>query len=67
MIWAYTIPITLLDLFMIVYQAVCFPIYGIPKVKRGDYIRLDRRHLAYLNWADKFNRESAPPGKAGGL
>jgi hypothetical protein len=57
MIWACIIPIVLLDAFMIVYQAVCFPVYGIPKVKRSDYIKLDRRHLAYLNWAEKFNCE----------
>lgn len=56
-IWSCIIPIALLDLFMTIYQAVCFPIYGIPKVKRGDYIRLDRRHLAYLNWSEKFNCE----------
>ncbi len=56
-IWSCIIPIALMDLFMTIYQAVCFPIYGIPKVKRGDYIRLDRRHLAYLNWAEKFNCE----------
>ncbi|MFC5455600.1 hypothetical protein [Prosthecobacter fluviatilis] len=56
-IWSCIIPIVLLDVFMVVYQAICFPIYGIPKVKRSDYIRLDRRHLAYLNWAEKFNCE----------
>lgn len=56
-IWACFIPIALLDLFMIVYQAICFPVYGIPKVKRSDYIQLDRRHLAYLNLAEKFNCE----------
>lgn len=56
-IWACIIPIALLDLSMIVYQAICFPVYGIPKVKRRDYIKLDRRHLAYLNWAEKFNCE----------
>lgn len=56
-IWACFIPIALLDVAMIVYQAICFPVYGIPKVKRSDYIRLDRRHLAYLNWAEKFNCE----------
>jgi hypothetical protein len=56
-IWALIIPIALADLFMFVYQSICFPIYGIPKVKRGDYIRLDRRHLAYLNWVEKINCE----------
>jgi len=56
-IWAGLIPILLLDLFMIIYQAVCFPVYGIPRVKRSDYIQLDRRHLAYLNWVEKLNCE----------
>lgn len=56
-IWSCIIPIVLLDVFMVVYQTICFPIYGIPKVKRSDYIKLDRRHLAYLNWAEKFNCE----------
>lgn len=56
-IWALIIPVVLLDLFMFVYQAICFPIYGIPKVKRGDYFRLDRQHLAYLNWVEKLNCE----------
>ncbi len=56
-IWACCIPIALLDLSMMLYQAVCFPVYGIPKVVRSGYIRLDRRHLAYLNWAEKFNCE----------
>lgn len=56
-IWACIFSIALLDLAMMIYQAICFPIYGIPKVRRRDYILLDRRHLAYLNWMEKFNRE----------
>ena len=56
-IWACLLPILFLDLVMTIYQAVCFPIYGIPKVRRRDYIMLDRRHLAYLNWVEKLNCE----------
>ena len=56
-IWSCLIPVALLDLAVTIYQAVCFPIYGIPKVKRGDYQRRDRRHLAYLNWVEKLNCE----------
>lgn len=56
-IWACIVPIALVDLMMSLYQAICFPIYGIPKVKRGDYIKLDRHRLAYLNWAEKLNCE----------
>jgi ElaB/YqjD/DUF883 family membrane-anchored ribosome-binding protein len=51
------IPIALIDLAMILYQAICFPVYGIPKVRRSDYIKLDRRHLKYLNWNEKLNCE----------
>ena len=57
LIWACLVPILLLDLVLSVYQGVCFPIYGIPKVRRRDYILLDRRHLAYLNWVEKLNCE----------
>jgi hypothetical protein len=56
-IWACVIPIALVDLAMIIYQAICFPIYGIPKVRRRGYVMADRRHLAYLNWAEKLNCE----------
>lgn len=56
-IWSCILPVIFMDLVMSVYQAICFPIYGIPKVKRGDYIILDRRRLAYLNWAEKMNCE----------
>ena len=56
-IWFCMIPIAFTDLVMSIYQFICFPIYGIPKVKRSDYIKLDRRHLSYLNWAEKLNCE----------
>ena len=48
-------PFALLDLFITIYQAVCFPIYGIPKVKRRDYLIFDRHYLAYLNALEKLN------------
>ncbi|MEI9804838.1 MAG: hypothetical protein WDN48_10785 [Pseudolabrys sp.] len=54
-IYAGIVPFLLLDLFVSVYQAVCFPIYGIPKIKRGDYLVFDRHHLAYLNALEKLN------------
>jgi hypothetical protein len=56
-IWLCAVPILLCDLIGTVYQMVCFPIYGIPKVRRADYIVFDRHHLAYLNFAEKFNCE----------
>ena len=48
-------PFLLLDLFLTLYQAICFPIFGIPKVKRRKYIVFDRGRLAYLNLVEKLN------------
>ena len=54
-IYSLIIPILILDVFVSLYQAVCFPVYKIEKVKRGDYITFDRHHLAYLNLVEKIN------------
>jgi len=54
-IYSLVIPIALLDLSVMVYQAICFPVYKIPKVRRRDYLVFDRHHLAYLNIIEKFN------------
>jgi hypothetical protein len=54
-IYAVIIPVLLLDLFVAVYEAVCFPVYGIPRVRRSDYLAFDREQLAYLNALEKLN------------
>ena len=54
-IYSVIVPLVLLDLFITLYQAVCFPVYGIPKVRRRDYLVFDRHHLAYLNALEKLN------------
>lgn len=54
-IYSCIIPFVLLDGFISVYQAVCFPVYGIPKVRRADYIILDRKKLRYLNILEALN------------
>ena len=54
-IYAMIIPLLMLDACVSFDQWACFPIYGIVKVKRGDYIVFDRRHLAYLNSIEKFH------------
>jgi hypothetical protein len=56
-IYSLIIPFVLLDLFVTVYQTVCFPAYGIPKVRRADYFAFDRGHLAYLNAIERLNCE----------
>ena len=53
LIYACVIPFLLLDAAVAVYQLVCFPIYGIPKVRRKDYLVFDRGRLAYLNTIEK--------------
>ncbi len=55
LIYALLLPFALLDLFVSVYQAVCFRAYGIARVRRQDYIAIDRQHLAYLNGLQKLN------------
>jgi hypothetical protein len=54
-IWSCLAPALLLDLFVSVYHAVCFRVYGIPLVKRSDYIVVDRHSLQYLNLIEKLN------------
>lgn len=54
-IWSCLISVLLMDLMMTIYQAVCFPVYGIPKVRRGSFIVLDRHNLSYLNIIEKMN------------
>jgi hypothetical protein len=54
-IYAGWIPFLLLDIFVTVYQSICFPVYGIPKVRRSDYLVFDRSDLPYLNIIEKFN------------
>jgi len=54
-VYSLVVPIALLDLWITVYQAVCFRAYGIARVKRSSYIVIDRQHLAYLNAIEKLN------------
>jgi hypothetical protein len=49
------IPLVITDIFITFYQLTCFPIYGIKKVRRGDYIIFDRQQLNYLNFIEKFH------------
>jgi hypothetical protein len=54
-IYGMIVPAVIMDLSVSVYQAVCFPVYGIPKVRRADYIAVDRHRLPYLNALQKLN------------
>jgi len=54
-IYVCILPFALTDLFVSLYQAVCFPVYGIPKARRHDYIAIDRNKLRYLNALEGLN------------
>ena len=54
-IYGMIVPLLLLDLSVQLYQALCFPAYGIARVRRSDYVILDRHRLDYLNGLQKLN------------
>ncbi len=54
-IWLNLLPAVLMDISVSLFQYSCFPIYGIPKVKRSDYVVIDRQYLQYLNPIEKVN------------
>jgi hypothetical protein len=54
-IYSLLLPIAVLDMLLWIYQATCFPIYHIPRVRRADYVAIDRHHLAYLNVVERMN------------
>lgn len=55
LIYSLLLPVALLDLWATLYQQLCFRVYGVPRVRRGDYLRLDRHKLPYLDAVGKLN------------
>lgn len=54
-IWVVFIPFVFADIVLEIYHRVCFPLYGIPYVKRSHYIRVtDRAKLPYLTLKEKI-------------
>jgi hypothetical protein len=54
-IYSVILPLLFLDLCITIYQATCFPVYRIAKVRRAGYIVIDRQHLEYLNVFERFH------------
>jgi hypothetical protein len=54
-IWLCLMPALALDAMASFYQALCFPVYGIPKVRRSEYLVFDHQRLRYLNIVEKLN------------
>jgi hypothetical protein len=54
-IYSMIIPAVILDIFLFIFQNICFRLYWIPLVKRTDFISAERKYLDYLNWIQKIN------------
>jgi hypothetical protein len=54
-IYAGILPLVALDLFLTLFQGLCFPAHGITRVRRRDHIVIDRHLLPYLNAVQKLN------------
>jgi len=55
LIYAMVVPFLLLDLGVTLYQRLCFPIYGIAKVRRSEYLIFDRARWPYLNVLERLS------------
>lgn len=54
-IYGMIFPFIFLDFTLLLFQYTCFAAWGVPRVKRADYIVIDRYHLQYLNSVEKLN------------
>ncbi|MEQ1898987.1 MAG: hypothetical protein ABL971_16590 [Vicinamibacterales bacterium] len=52
-IYSLFLPFFVLDVWVTLYQWICFPAYGIARVRRRDYFTVDRHKLDYLNVIEK--------------
>lgn len=48
------VPIIIFDIFIEIYHHICFPLYGLPLIKRDSYIKIDRYKLSYLSPMEKL-------------
>lgn len=54
-IWAIFVPLLILDFFISLYHFISFGIYGFKRLKRSDYVKIDRHKLKYLKLHQKIN------------
>ncbi len=54
-IWFMLIPLIILDITIEIYHHICFSLYGLKLINRGQYIKIDRYKLQYLTWLQKLN------------
>jgi len=54
-VYGMIVPIVILDISLVVYQATCFRLWGVERARRRDFVIVDRHYLAYLNGIEKLN------------
>ncbi len=54
-IYGLIFPLVFLDISVSLYQAICFPIYRIAKVRRADYLVFDHQHLQYIDIIERIH------------
>jgi len=54
-VYGMIVPIAILDLSLVVFQATCFRLWGVERARRSDFVIVDRHYLAYLNGIEKLN------------
>jgi hypothetical protein len=54
-VYSLLLPMALLDAWVTLFQRICFPAWGLPRVRRRPYLVFDRQRLAYLNGLERLN------------
>ncbi|MBO9708359.1 MAG: hypothetical protein J7521_09115 [Caulobacter sp.] len=55
LIYGMALPLFVLDISVSLYQLGCFTAWGIARVRRSEYVVVDRHRLGYLNPVQKLN------------
>lgn len=54
-VYTLLLPMALLDVWVTLFQSVCFRAWGLQRVSRRPYLVFDRQKLAYLNAVERIN------------
>jgi hypothetical protein len=54
-VYGLIVPLVLLDIGVALFVLICFPAWGMERIRRSDYVIVDRHRLAYLNGIEKLN------------
>lgn len=54
-IYSLIVPFVIVDVWVSLYQAVCFRAWGVTRVRRREFFSIDRHRLGYLNGLEKVN------------